>query len=116
MVAAVINWIHKFKNKKIALFCDNMSVVYMINKNTSSNKNCMVLIRILVLFSLIHNVRVRAKHVPGKLNEISDWLSRNRIDKFEEKYGSKFATHRTPLSDLIWPMDQIWYDRRFGRN
>ena len=38
VVIGIFLWIHKFKNKRIFLFCDNMSVVYMINKCTSFSK------------------------------------------------------------------------------
>ena len=47
VTAAVISWIHQFKNRRIMLLCDNKSVVDMINLTTTSCKNCMVLIRFL---------------------------------------------------------------------
>ena len=31
VTAAVLTWIHQFKNRRIILFCDNQSVVDMIN-------------------------------------------------------------------------------------
>ena len=31
VLVGVLNWIHLFSNKRIMLFCDNQSVVYMIN-------------------------------------------------------------------------------------
>ena len=60
VTVAVIAWIHRFKNRRIILFCDNQGAVDMINSNTSSCKRCMVLIRILVLQGLIHNVKINA--------------------------------------------------------
>ena len=68
VTAAVLAWIHRFKNKRIILFCDNKSVVDMINLTSTSCKNCMVLIRVIVLKGLIENVRIFARHVPGVLN------------------------------------------------
>ena len=44
VLAAVLAWIHKFRNQRIVLHCDNMSVVEMINSNSSRCKICMVLI------------------------------------------------------------------------
>ena len=44
VTAAVLTWIHRFKNKRVYLFCDNMSVVHMINNSTSSCVKCMTLI------------------------------------------------------------------------
>ena len=63
VTAAVLAWINKFRDRRIILFCDNKSVVDMINFTTTSCKNCMVLIRIIVLKGLVENVRVFAKHV-----------------------------------------------------
>ena len=56
LTAGVIQWAHKFVNKRIVVFSDNNSVVSMVNSTSSSCKNCMVLIRILVLHSMVHNV------------------------------------------------------------
>ena len=58
LVAGVIQWIHRFANKRVILFCDNESVVHMVNKSSSRCKNCMVLIRLMTLESMVHNVRV----------------------------------------------------------
>ena len=38
MLAAVLTWIHRFRNHRIFLFCDNMSVVHMINRSSSTAK------------------------------------------------------------------------------
>ena len=75
VVAGIMTWIHRFKNRRIVLFCDNTSAVEMINNTTSSCQNCMVLIRILVLESLKSNVRVFAKYISSKVNVYSDALS-----------------------------------------
>ena len=82
--AAVLAWIQQFKNRRIILFCDNKSVVDMINITSTSCKNCMVLIRIIVLKGLMDNVRIFAKHVKGISNGLADSLSRNKIDSFHQ--------------------------------
>ena len=61
VAVAVLTWIMKFKNSSILLHCDNDSVCKMINKSTSGCKNCMVLLRVIVLECLIHNVHVQAE-------------------------------------------------------
>ena len=33
VTVAVVLWIERFKNRRVAIFCDNMSVVNMINNN-----------------------------------------------------------------------------------
>ena len=63
VLAAVIQWIHHFRNKRIVVFCDNMSVVSMINKMTTSCPNCMILLQILILKGMTESVRIFAKHL-----------------------------------------------------
>ena len=111
VVAAVLAWIHEFKNKRIILFCDNKSVVDMINQTTTSCKNCMVLIRILVLKGLIENVRIFAKHIEGVKNVLADSLSRNKLQAFFttcKKNGRKICLKPTSVSNVIWPVTKIW--------
>ena len=69
VLAGLITWVHRFRNRRIILFCDNESVCKMINKNTSSCKQCMSLTRILVLYSLQENVRIFAKHLSSRDNQ-----------------------------------------------
>ena len=58
VLVGVLNWIKFFCNRRIVLFCDNEAVVNMINNSSSSCKNCMVLIRLLVSESIVRNVRI----------------------------------------------------------
>ena len=107
---AVINWIHRYPNKKIILFCDNMSVVHMINNNSSKCRNCMVLIRIIVLQGLMHNTKIMAKHVIGKTNIFSDSLSRLKYKDFRRiarQQGRKFDNKPTENPRLSIPNGKI---------
>ena len=111
VTAAVLSWIHQFKNKRIILFCDNKSVVDMINMTSTSCKNCMVLIRLIVFKGLIENVRVFAKHVEGKKNDLADSLSRQRINHFFDLCAvkdRKIDINPTQVPHSIWPLHKIW--------
>ena len=108
VTCAVLLWIDRYPNRKVALFCDNMSVVNMINSSSSSCKNCMVLIRMIVLKGMVHNVRITAKHIPGERNILSDHLSRLRIEQFKLIGGDKYDPKPSPLPAAIWPMNKIW--------
>ena len=109
VLVGVLNWIKKFANQRIIIFCDNISVVYMINRNTSSCKQCLTLIRILVLESMIYNVRISANYVSSKDNKLADLLSRRKFRQFRllapnmKKYG-------TPIPEKIWPMYKLWVE------
>ena len=108
---AVFNWIHKYRNQKIFIFCDNMSVVQMINNNSSKCKSCMLLIRIIVLKALTFNVKINAKHIAGVKNNFSDLLSRMQYHKFRtlaRKIGRKFNGSPSPIPEELWPMSKVW--------
>ena len=108
LVAAILTWGRKLKNKRIVVFCDNLSVVSMIQNTTSKCKNCMYLIRLLVLSGLVDNRRVFAKHVRGRDNHLADSLSRLNIQKFWNRAPITMNKYPTPVSKLVWPAFNIW--------
>ena len=59
-------WSTELSNRRFTIFCDNESVVHMINKFTSGCKNCMVLLRAVMLRGLQYNFRVFARHLSTK--------------------------------------------------
>ena len=109
VVVAVKLWIHRFPNQRIILFCDNKSVVHMINKNTSNCPRCLNLVRILVLESMTKNVRIYAKHVDTKANRKADLLSRLRIDRFWSENSKHFNAESTRIPHQLWPMAKVWH-------
>ena len=109
VTVAVVNWIRRFNNKRINLFCDNESVVHMINGSSSTCKNCMVLIRLIVFEGLIRNVRIFAKHIPTKKNGIVDALSRMQFNRFW-KLAPDMEEIPTQIPQELWPLQKIWKD------
>ena len=79
----------------------------MINNSTSSCKNCLNLIRKLVLFSLKLNIRVYATYVSSRDNRRSDLLSRLRVETFL-KENPDSECQPTPIPNDIWPINKIW--------
>ena len=108
VVAAAIAWLNRFKNSRIVIFVDNESVVNMLNSMTSSCKNCMNLIRIVVLLQMTLNIRLFAKHVKSENNDLADDLSRFRLRKFFKKAGHYVEKNPTPVPNQIWPMSKVW--------
>ena len=108
LTAGVVSWIHRFKNRRIMLFCDNETVVKMIWKNTTSCKHCMKLVRIVVLYSMIHNVRVFAQHLKSAENCVADALSRLDIPKFRHLSKDKYEDNPTPTPGEMWPVCKVW--------
>ena len=101
-------WMGKFRNKRILIHCDNQAVVQMVNNNTSSCPHCMKLIRIIVLESLIQNVRIYAKFIDTKSNAIADSLSRLQFDRFMQLTNGKMNTSPETLPKEFEPMSKVW--------
>ena len=106
LAVAVAAWIDHYRNMQVKVFCDNNSVVAMINNTTSSCRNCMVLIRILVLKCLIANVRLQAKFVDAKSNAIADSLSRFQMQHFHQ------LTKHLPMEEVSMSVPDILSDAR----
>ena len=110
LTARVLNWCERFANKRIIIFCDNQSVVQMVNNSSAKCKNCMVLIRILVLQGLIHNVCIFAQHMRGLANDLADSLSRGDLRRFHTLAVSKnlkFCKFDTKVPQSIWPPEKF---------
>ena len=103
----VLLWIGQFKNSRILLHCDNSSVCEMINNCTSGCKNCMVLIRLMVLECLRHNVKLTAEWVSTGDNGKADALSRFEFQRFR-RLGKNMNEDMTPLPLEIWRIWKIW--------
>ena len=109
LTAGVLSWLHRFHDKRIIIFCDNQSMVGMINKMTSACRNCMVLIHKIVLHCLIYNGRLFAKFVSTKQNSIADISSRFQETRFKKlTRGKKMDKFQTEVPADIWPFEKIW--------
>ena len=107
LVATVLNWIHRFCNQRIILFCGNISVMQMVNKTMSSCINCIILIRLLVFKSLVENICIFAKYIRSGDNTAADYLSSLRINDFMQ-LNNTWETHSTPIPEELWPPPKIW--------
>ena len=82
IVLSLLLWGQKFRNSRIVFHCDNESVVAIINKQSTPHKLSMGLVRVLVYFCLKNNIVFKARHIPGKVNDIADALSRLQLNRF----------------------------------
>ena len=58
LTTAVLTWSKLLQKTRIVIFCDNQSVVFMINNMTSSCQYCMELLRVITLDNLHANRRI----------------------------------------------------------
>ena len=82
IVVAYALWHPHFAGKCIQFWCDNESVVAVINSGHSKAPRVVDLLWFLVLVSMRHNFFVQAHHVPGVSNNIADALSHFQIENF----------------------------------
>ena len=82
LTAGVLTWICRFSNLRVTLFTDNQTVQTMINKCTTSCKNCLTLVRLVVLECLKFNVSLFAEFVKSEDNGMADALSRGQFSRF----------------------------------
>ena len=82
IVLALEVWGKYVANKCLILHSDNMSVVHILNKQSSCDKTTMVLVRRLVISCMTNNVLIRAIHIPGRDNVLPDLLSRLQVARF----------------------------------
>ena len=112
VAVAIFNWIGKYRNRHIIIFCDNMSVVQMLNNNSSKCKHCMILIRLVVLKTMWANVKLTLKHVKSENNEYADHLSRLRYKQFRQlahRRNKLFDNKPTPIPEELWPMSKLLF-------
>lgn len=110
LVAGSLLWMKKFQNKRVKIYCDNQSVVHMLNKNSSSCRQCMILIRILVLASMEYNCRIFGKWISTHENLLADSLSRNDMGKFWRLAPKNTKQEKEPLPHCLWPIPKTWWD------
>jgi len=65
IVFACAIWYPHFSGKRLQFWCDNESVVTIINSGHSKAPRIMDLLHFLVLLSMKHNFFIRARHFPG---------------------------------------------------
>lgn len=69
-------WCHKWKDKCIALFTDNTTTLFVVNKGSMRNTDGMLMLREIFYLQAVYNFKLIAHHVKSKDNVIADALSR----------------------------------------
>ena len=100
IVVAVKTWGNLLANNNVYFFTDNEALVYIINKQTSSDKLIMSLLRSLVITCLQCNIMFKAKHIPGVINTAADLLSRLQVKQFQTIFPQVEKSPRTLPQDF----------------
>ena len=88
-------WGHHFKGQKIRIFCDNQSVVDVINSSKTKDPFMATCLRELWLVVSKNEFELSTVHLPGEENRVADWLSRWHLgSKYRDAFQS-FASGST---------------------
>lgn len=101
-------WIPQLCNRRVVLFTDNESVMHMLNRSSSTCKTCMIMLRLITLWSMQHNVRIFAAHIPTEDNTEADYLSRGLLKRYFEITGGVDNQKRFPLPEEYCPLPEQW--------
>ena len=100
---------NKMTNSIIKFNCDNMSVVNIINNQTSKCTYIMQLMKKMVFLMLKYNLTFHATHISTHANVLNDKISRQNVDyKLLNKYRMKSTPESIPQELL--PQNIKWLD------
>ncbi len=104
-------WGHLWRGRRICCYCDNMAVVYALNKGSARDPQLMRLLRSLCFFCAAHSIAISARHIAGTLNDSADALSRNNLSRFFST-NPQALPHPCPvqqeLLDLVFNHKLLW--------
>ena len=71
IVVALALWGPKWEGQNVVCFCNNMAVVFAVNKGSARDPRLMRLLRITAFFCGAYKVTLSARHVPKHLSRCS---------------------------------------------
>lgn len=101
LLVSLYIWGEDLRNKKITFKCDNQSVVHIINSMTSKSSRVMVLLRAFTLKWLDLNILVKASHISGSRNVLTDLISRLQLEKFRQA-APEAEREPEPVPTHLW--------------
>ena len=75
-------WGHRWAGLRIRCLCDNMAVVFAVNKSSARDPQLMHLLRTLFFLCAHFRITISACHIAGSRNLSADALSRNNLRVF----------------------------------
>ena len=111
IIASTVLWGEKWKGNLVYLFCDNLAVVHVLEKEKPKSEGMLVLLREFLYLVCTRRFTPVFKHVGTVKNEIADFLSRNHgqaeIDQFLERKSINLQTRRQ-VPDSFFKLSAIW--------
>ena len=95
VLAACATWGRFLTGSRVLIFCDNSSVVSIVNTGASRCSHVMSLVRALFDVCVYHDFDVRLRHVPGVENVAADRLSRLDFIGFKSLFAGAYDCRPT---------------------
>ena len=88
IVVALKVWGDRFRGQRLQIFCDNETTVSILNSGASRNEFLQSCLREAVFVAATYEFEIRARHLAGHLNRISDLLSRWHLGpQFQQEFS-----------------------------
>ena len=100
ILIATREWAPQFANMNVLIYCDNQTSVQVLRTgrvNCTFMQKCLREIR---FHSAKFNFRIRAVHLPGEQNRISDSLSRWHLSNTFKKATKSYKLTETVVSNF----------------
>ena len=97
-------WGCRFSGLKIRIYCDNKSVVDVINSSKTKDSFMATCLRELWLVVSTNKFELRAVHLPGEENRVADWLSRWHLGKKYQDAFNSFVSG-SPCQEILLTND-----------
>ena len=80
VVVALKLWSVQLKGKRVCVYCDNQTAVHVVNSGRTRNLFLSACLREICFLCGNSDMQVRAIHIDGDKNRLSDMLSRCHVD------------------------------------
>ena len=94
-------WGDRFSGLKIRIYCDNISVVHVINSSKTKDPFMATCLRELWLVVSQYKFELSAVHLPGEENRVADWLSRWHLNKKYKEAFINFVSGGTRCEEMF---------------
>ena len=114
---AAEKWAKKWRGKHIVVRSDNAATVASVNKGTSRSVELLGIVQKLFWLSIEFGFRLSAVHLPGRLNILSDRIS--RMDNVESANEAKFYLTNESELEVCGHMtyeSYLWLQESWGRS
>jgi len=106
VLIATVVWGSNWKGFSVMVHCDNEAVVTVLNSRYSKDHHLMHMLRTLFFIEAQCQFKIAARHIPGNVNSLADYLSRNELELFYTKHqGANSHPSHIPPNLLQWLLD-----------